>query len=171
MDCPRILHAATYSTTNIRDSPSIGSSMQKSRHNTANFPTLHRALLTLFEKTRRMPAHLALREVHTSVEALSKKIRDCQNPSMLRAYLQYLDYFASRLADSSLAGLAKAPIESMLAKDPSRYDLLLLLAQHYLSHDRHSQSFPLLKRIAASRFSEAEHAQRLIARSVEECFK
>lgn len=145
--------------------------MRQSRPRLANFPTLHRELLTIFEKTRLMPKHLALREIHTFVEKLRQQVCDFEDTSVLRAYFQYLKYFASRLDDPFLAELATAPLEAMLAKDPSRYDLLLLLAQHHLSLGRHTQAFPLLKKIAASRFSEEKEAQRFLERHVEDVFE
>lgn len=59
-------------------------------------------------------------------------------------------------------------LESQLAQDPSRYDLLVWLARCRLQQGRFVEGRALLHRVAASRYREAALAQYFLSRIIEE---
>lgn len=57
-------------------------------------------------------------------------------------------------------------LESQLARDPSRYDLLVWLARGRLQQGRFVEGRALLHRVAASRYREAALAQYFLSRMI-----
>jgi thioredoxin-like negative regulator of GroEL len=83
----------------------------------------------------------------------------------LIAYERYLRYFARRLSPSlvkELSLLDPTLLKTGIARDPSRFDLLIDLAHVHLAEGRTEEARMVLLRVSASGFSEARVARQLL---------
>lgn len=137
-----------------------------------SFPQAHRILLNVFEESRKLPLSASEKIVRNRLSSLRDQLDCCENEEARNAFERYLNYFSKRFSDPSMrenfAIDDSGSFEKILAKDPSRYDQLLLLARSHLRRNRRREARFLLRKIAASCFAEAAEAKRLLERLIDE---
>lgn len=145
------------------------------KKNTLSFPHVHRLLLTLLNDSRRLSFSASEKMVRDRLGALRSQLSCTEEEAVKDSFHNYLNYFAKRFSDPLMRENFSIDdsdrFEKILAKDPSRYDQLLLLARSHLRQNRCTEARFLLQKIAASCFSEAAEAKHLLERMIDEFTK
>lgn len=133
---------------------------------TGSFVTIHRQLLSLLVDTRSVSPGQARELVSRQMSIIWHELKDQEDHSALVSFRRYENYFARRFNDSAFRAKYAVDdlglIEQKLAKDPSRYDLLLAKATCHLSEGRIDDARFILRKLAASGYREAVEARRLL---------